>query len=382
MELGKEAAAEVRQQYPIITDDQIAGYLDQAGRSLVKAAPANLNNPVFEYSFTPVNFKEINAFALPGGPMFVNRGMFDAADGEGEVVGVMAHELAHVLLRHGTANATKAQKFQIGAVAGAIAGAIIGGGWGEAISQGSQLGLGAWLMKYSREYEKQADLLGAQIMARAGHDPRELARMFEAIEKQSKGSPPQWLSSHPNPGNRVQYIRQEADKLTIGARPSGTGFAAAKARFAAMPPAKSMADAGRTGNGGGGSGGSAPVSVGTVGQPVPAPATQYKTAKGGELFQVSVPSNWTRRVGQQLREVRAAERARRLPGPERLHPRRGTRRGARVVTHALGRHQHLRERGAAGQPGHARGRRAAAGAHLAAGRHRHGPRRPVGAQSE
>ena len=115
VELGKEAAAEVRQQYPIIADDQIAGYLDQAGRSLVKASPANLNNPVFEYSFTPVNFKEINAFALPGGPMFVNRGMFDAADGEGEVVGVMAHELAHVLLRHGTANATKAQKFQIGA---------------------------------------------------------------------------------------------------------------------------------------------------------------------------------------------------------------------------------------------------------------------------
>lgn len=288
--LGKEAAAEVRREYPIITDDQIAGYLDQAGRSLVKASPTNLNHPVFEYSFTPVNFKEINAFALPGGPMFVNRGMFDAADGEGEVVGVMAHELAHVLLRHGTANATKARNFQIGAVAGAIAGAIIGGGWGEAISQGSQLGLGAWLMKYSREYEKQADLLGAQIMARAGHDPRELARMFEAIEKQSKGSPPQWLSSHPNPGNRVQYIRQEADKLTIGPRPSGTGFAAVKARFASMPPAKSMADTARTGNGGGG--GNAPVSVGTIGQPVPAPATRYKTAKGGELFQVSVPSNW------------------------------------------------------------------------------------------
>ena len=292
VELGKEAAAEVRQKYPVITDDQIAGYLDQAGRSLVKASPANLNHPVFEYSFTPVNFKEINAFALPGGPMFVNRGMFDAADGEGEVVGVMAHELAHVLLRHGTANATKAQNFQIGAVAGAIAGAIIGGGWGEAIAQGSQLGLGAWLMKYSREYEKQADLLGAQIMARAGHDPRELARMFEAIEKESKGSPPQWLSSHPNPGNRVQYIRQEADKLTIGPRPSGSGFAAAKARFATMAPAKSMADLARTGDGGGGRGGNAPVSVGTIGQPVPPPAAQYKTAKGGELFQVSVPSNW------------------------------------------------------------------------------------------
>ena len=293
VELGKKAAAEVRQEYPVISDEQISGYLERAGRSLVAAAPASLNHPVFEYSFTPVNLKEINAFALPGGPMFVNRGMFDAAQGEGEVVGVMAHELSHVLLRHGTANATKAQKFQIGAVAGAIAGAIIGGGWGEAISQGSQFGLGAWLMKYSREYEKQADLLGAQIMARAGYDPRDLAKMFEAIERESKGSPPQWLSSHPNPGNRVQYIRDEAAKLTIGTRATATGFAGAKARFAAMPPAKSMADRARTGDGGGSGGGSAPASVGTVGQPVPAPAGQYKTAKGGQLFQVSVPSNWT-----------------------------------------------------------------------------------------
>ena len=90
---------------------------------------------MFEYSFTPVNLKEINAFALPGGPMFVNRGMFEAATGEGEVVGVMAHELSHVLLRHGTANATKAQGFQLGQLAGAIAGAVVGGGWGQIISR-------------------------------------------------------------------------------------------------------------------------------------------------------------------------------------------------------------------------------------------------------
>ena len=130
--LGQEAAAEVRKQYPVINDRQIAGYLDRLGTRWWRRRPPSLNNPVFEYSFTPVNLKEINAFALPGGPMFVNRGMFDAATGEGEVVGVMAHELSHVLLRHGTANATKAQGFQIGAVAGAIAGAIIGGGWGTA----------------------------------------------------------------------------------------------------------------------------------------------------------------------------------------------------------------------------------------------------------
>lgn len=294
VQLGKEAAAEVRKEYPIISDDLISSYLDRAGRSLVAAAPPNLNNPVFEYSFTPVNLKEINAFALPGGPMFVNRGMFDAATGEGEVVGVMAHELSHVLLRHGTANATKAQRFQIGAVAGAIAGAVIGGGWGEAISQTSQFGLGAWLLKYSRDYEKQADLLGVQMMARAGYDPRDLAKMFEAIEREGAGkTPPQWLSSHPNPGNRVEYIRQEAAKLTIGQRRDVSGFAEAKARFASLPPATSMSDLAKAGGGGSSSGGSAPTAIGTVGQPVPPPSGQFKSARGGQLFQVSVPSNWT-----------------------------------------------------------------------------------------
>src|SRR6185503_4415800 len=171
VQLGREAAAEVRQQYPIIKDERIARYLTALGDRLVAAAPAELKQPVYEYSFTPVNLKEINAFALPGGPMFVHRGMFDAAASEGEVVGVMAHELSHVLLRHGTANATKAQNpwLQLGQLAGQIGGAVVGGQTGSYIAQGSQFGLGTLLMRYSRDFEKQADLLGAQIMARAGY---------------------------------------------------------------------------------------------------------------------------------------------------------------------------------------------------------------------
>jgi predicted Zn-dependent protease len=131
VQLGRQAAAEVLKQYPVIKDASVAAYLDRLGKRLVGAAPAEFATPVFVYSFTPVNLKEINAFALPGGPMFVNRGMFEAAGTEGEVVGVMAHELSHVLLRHGTANATKAQGFQWGQMAGAIAGAVVGGGWGR-----------------------------------------------------------------------------------------------------------------------------------------------------------------------------------------------------------------------------------------------------------
>src|SRR5262245_36732433 len=235
VQLGREAAAEVRKEYPVIQDAALAGYLDRLGKRLVAAAPPELNNPVFEYSFTPVNVKDINAFALPGGPMFVNRGMFEAAGVEGEVVGVMAHELSHVLLRHGTANATKAQGFQFGQLAGAIAGAVVGGGWGQVISQGSQFGLGTWLLKYSREYEKQADLLGVQIMARAGYDPRDLGRMFETIQKESKGGAPQWMSSHPDPGNRTSYIATEASHLQIAQREiHPEEFQQARARFASL----------------------------------------------------------------------------------------------------------------------------------------------------
>jgi beta-barrel assembly-enhancing protease len=295
VKLGREAAAEVRKQYPVVENGQIATYLGRLGRDLVAQAPAELNHAEFEYSFTAVNLKEINAFALPGGPMFVNRGMVDAARTEGEVVGVMAHELAHVLLRHGTANATKAQNAQFGALAGAIAGAIIGGKVGTAVQQGSQFGAGTWLMKYSREYEKQADLLGAQIMARAGYDPNELARMFETISKQSKGSgAPEWLSSHPNPGNRTQYIAQEARALPVAPREDrGRDFQAAKQAFAGLPAARSMSElAKRDAGGGTTTAGGATASAGTPGQPVPAPSSSYRTERGGSVFQVRVPSNW------------------------------------------------------------------------------------------
>jgi Zn-dependent protease with chaperone function len=294
VQIGQEAAAEVRQQYPLINDSRVNDYLERLGNRLVEAAPRELNNPAYQYSFTPVNIKDINAFALPGGPMFVNRGMIEAAATEGEVAGVMAHELAHVLLRHGTANATKAQGFQIGALAGAIAGAVIGGGLGEIVSQGSQFGLGTWLMKYSRAYEHDADILGTQIMARAGYDPRDLAHMFETIQRQGGSGGPQWLSDHPNPGNRTQYINAEAAKLRIGPRPNESGFQQVRAELSRLGPARTMADVERSGRNGGGGGGNGRTggSVGRVGESVPLPSRQYRTVQGGQLFTVSVPSNW------------------------------------------------------------------------------------------
>src|SRR5688572_31320941 len=250
VELGKEAAAEVRKQYPVIDDGRITRYLSALGDRLVANAPRELNNKVYEYSFTPVNVKEINAFALPGGPMFVNRGMFDAAAAEGEVVGVMAHELAHVLLRHGTANMSKAQNpwLQLGQIAGVVGGAVVGGAAGSAIAQGSQVGLGAVVLRYSRDFEKEADLLGSQIMARAGYDPRALAHMFETIEKESKssgGGGPQWMSSHPDPGNRTLYITKEAEALSIASAADDRDFAPVKTTFAGLQAPLTMAELAR-----------------------------------------------------------------------------------------------------------------------------------------
>jgi Peptidase family M48 len=166
---------------------------------------------------------------------------------------------------------------------------MVGGGMGAAISDGTQFGLGTLLLRYSRDYEKQADLLGAQIMARAGYDPRDLARMFETIAAQSKGADPQWLSSHPNPGNRTAYITKEAEALQRAAPADASGFAAAQATFAGLPPAMTMAGLARRGQPGPTT--TTTPSVGTPGRPVPPPSSQSREINAG-IFHVSVPGNW------------------------------------------------------------------------------------------
>jgi predicted Zn-dependent protease len=202
VKLGQEAAAQARKELPLLRDAKTDDYIAGIGQKLAAAFPAEYQHPEFHYTFEVVNQKEINAFALPGGPMFLNRGMIEAAHSEGEVAGVMAHEMSHVALRHGTAQQTKAQPFEIGSAIGQIAGAVIGGTLGSIVSQGTQIGLSTYFLKFSREYESQADQLGAEVMARAGYDPREMANMFKTIEDQGGASGPEFLSDHPNPGNR------------------------------------------------------------------------------------------------------------------------------------------------------------------------------------
>jgi len=242
VQLGRQAAAEVRQQLPMLNDGPTDAVVERIGRRLVAAVPPQFRQPAFRYTFDVVNVREINAFALPGGPMFLNRGMLQAARTDDEVAGVMAHELSHVILRHGTLQAAKAQKFQLGAIAGQVLGSIVGGTKGAIIAQGSQIGLGTYFMKYSREYEREADLLGAQIMARAGYDPRQMANMFRTIQRQGGGRGPEWLSDHPDPGNRYTAINREAASLRInGSADTGPAFESVHARLDRMRPAPSAA---------------------------------------------------------------------------------------------------------------------------------------------
>ena len=293
VQLGREAAQQVEQQLPLLRDDNITSYVSGIGQRLVSAIPAELRHPEFNYTFKVVNVKEINAFALPGGPMYVNRGMIEAARNEGEVAGVVAHELSHVALRHGTAQATKATKYQIGTIAGAVIGAIVGGTAGSVISQGTQFGLGTAFLRYSREYEKQADLEGSQIMARAGYDPRDMANMFKTIEQQGGAGGPQWLSDHPNPGNRYAYITKEAESLHVdqNGRRDTNGFQSAQARLRQMPPAPSTEEATRSARSGGRTTGPVGTS-GRISTNVERPSSRYQSYNEGNLFRVSVPSNW------------------------------------------------------------------------------------------
>ncbi len=303
VQAGRQAAQEVERQLPILRDQVVQSYVESVGRRLVNAIPAEFQHPQFRYTFKVVNARDINAFALPGGPMYVNRGMIEAADTEGEMAGVMAHEISHVALRHGTAQATKAQKFQWGAIAGAIAGAVIGGPAGAIVGQGSQIAIGTYFLKYSRDYERQADILGAQIMARAGYEPRDLANMFRKIQERGGGrGGPEWLSSHPDPGNRYNLIMQESQMLRVSNPIQDTRqFRSIKERLTGMSAAPSMQEIGQSGQQYPSDGST--NNGGTYSGSVEYPSSRYRTYTGGNLFRVSVPSNWRELPGSDSNSI-------------------------------------------------------------------------------
>lgn len=294
VQLGRQAAQEVEQQMPLLRDQEVQGYVERVGERLAGAIPSQYRHPEFDYYFKVVNARDINAFALPGGPMYVNRGMIEAARNEGEMAGVMAHEISHVALRHGTAQATKGQKYGLLAGIAGIAGTILGG---PGVGQLAQAPFAIYFLKFSREYETEADVLGAQIMANAGYDPRDLANMFRTIQQQG-GSSGGFLSSHPSPNDRYARIEREARMLRVNAGTRDTrDFARVQERLRGYPAAPTMAEIQRSGQ-------RYPVGENTGNYPnnppsgrVEYPSSRYQNVSifnGG--VRVSVPDNW-RQVG-------------------------------------------------------------------------------------
>jgi len=201
----------------------------------------------------------------------------------------MAHELSHVALRHGTAQATKAQKYAVGAGIAGILGTILAG---PAAGQLAQLPIGAYFLRYSREYATEADLLGARIMANAGYDPRDLANMFRTIEAQGGGGGG-FLSDHPSPKDRYARINQEAQYLRVGEQTrDDTEFRSIKERLRRYPRAQTMAEIQRNG-------GRYPSDPNGNNYPsnsprgrVEYPSSRFRTYSELGVMQVSVPDNW------------------------------------------------------------------------------------------
>ncbi len=205
-QLGLQAAGEVYKQMPVLPDSsRETQYIQKLGKRLAATIPPERSWP---FEFHVIAQKEINAFALPGGAMFVNIGTIQAADNEAELAGVMAHEMSHVYMQHSAKQQEKSSF--LGGLAGIVGGLAgnLGGVWGTLAQSGIQFGAGTLMLKYSRGDESQADAVGAIILWKANYNPVALADFFEKIAAQG-GSGPQFLSDHPNPGNRRVAIEQE-----------------------------------------------------------------------------------------------------------------------------------------------------------------------------
>jgi beta-barrel assembly-enhancing protease len=205
--LGFQAASQVYQQMPVLPDSSPeTQYIRKLGQKLVATISPQYSWP-FEFHVIPQN--EINAFALPGGPMFVNIGTLTAASNEAELAGVMGHEMSHVYMQHSAKQAGKAQTTAtIFGLAGAILGATTTGTLGSLAQAGIQFGAQGLILKYSRTDEAQADAVGAIILYKAGYNPKALADFFQKLAAQGSAVP-QFLSDHPNPGNREEAIQKE-----------------------------------------------------------------------------------------------------------------------------------------------------------------------------
>lgn len=236
VELGQQAQAEINKKMPVLNDAQLDNYIDSVGARLAAHAPG----PKYPYSFGVVNYKELNAFALPGGPIYVHRGTIAAARTESQLAGVMAHEVAHIAQRHA------AQQISKGVLAdgllGLLGSVLNDGGKGEAAARiGASVVAQSVFMKFSRDDETEADRVGAEIMQRAGWDPNGLAEFMAILQQEQQRSPNSvetFFSSHPSPAGRVRNLQSLAAGKS-GRRDSDE-FQAIKGRLNALPAPRAM----------------------------------------------------------------------------------------------------------------------------------------------
>jgi beta-barrel assembly-enhancing protease len=293
VEIGRESAAQAERQLPILRDGRVEDYVDRIVADLAPHAPG----PKFPYQAKVVNASDINAFALPGGYLYLNRGLIESARTEGELAGVVAHEMAHIGLRHGTHNVSKAYATQAGL---GVLGGLLGRGQGRSTQQiinlVGGLGLNAVFLKYSRDAETQADIAGAQMLARAGYDPIEMATFFDVLNDKRRGEPgrvEQFFSSHPSPTNRAARIRQETQLLgaTGRTRRASSEFQQVQTELRGLGPARSMqqiaqGQTSRTTRGG-------PAVRRTSNVRVEQPSTRFSSFRQrNDFFTIEYPQNW------------------------------------------------------------------------------------------
>lgn len=281
IEIGRQNAAEVKKQVDIVDNPRLQNYVKEIGQRLAQQPEAD----DYPYEFTLINEPSINAFALPGGPIFVHSGLVDAADNEAQLAGVLAHEISHVALRHGTSQASKAQMIQLPAV---LAGAVLGDG--GALAQIGQVGVGlgleALITKYSRAAEKEADALGARIMAQAGYDPLQMAKFFEKLAAEGGARPPIFLSTHPDPGRRTELVQAEMATFPAGQYGYETGdFNQSQTLVAQLPPPKATPQQ------------EAVAAAGNAPQAPSAPSSGYQRLDG-RTFSIESPQGWQTFNGQ------------------------------------------------------------------------------------
>ncbi len=293
VQTGKEAAAQVGKQVPVLKDTEpVSRYVQQLGQKLAAHAPGEK----WPYEFHVVNQKEVNAFALPGGPIYVNLGTIQAADNEAQLAGVMSHEIAHVVQRHATRAATKQMGAQLPL---AVLGGMMGKGIGAQLAQlGIQFGVGSYFLKNSRDAETEADLIGTDIMYDTGYNPQGMADFFRKLEAEGGARGPQFLSDHPNPGNRAARVAKEVKTLPAKKfQQDSAEFQNIKRQVAGMKPLSAQEIAQQQKQG---SVGSAPASAVT-------PSKNFKPFEHS-AYNLSYPDNWEI-FGDQNSSVTIAPRA-------------------------------------------------------------------------